>query len=465
MSLIVQKFGGTSLGTAERLQSVADIIQNTAQTHSVIVVVSAMSSYKKSAGTTSRLIQAGQDAISGKDYSTTLELIETTHFDVLEQTICSIELREKVETAIHRELQHLKSFLEAIHVIQEISPRSQDLIVGTGERLAAQVLSGMLQDRGIKGKYTNLSEIAPEGIDSADPQFNRILQKLIHPILPKERQTIPVVTGFFGSVIGGIIASVGRGYTDFTAALIAGKRRAKELQIWKEVDGIFTADPNKVPNAKVLDHIFPNEAAELTYFGSEVLHPFTMECAISGSVPVRIKNTFDPEKPGTVILPKDFSSDELNAPIRPENTPVAVTTKSDITIVNIYSNRMLNSPGFMSKVFETFKKHHLVIDLVSTSEVNISCTLDSQENLVAMEEDLKKLGKVTIIPNRAILSLVGGNMKHVPGVAGQMFTALAQKGVNIEMITQGSSEINISCVIKQEDALHALQAIHHTFLE
>lgn len=465
MALIVQKFGGTSLGTAERLQCVADIVQETARQHSVIVVVSALSSYKKSEGTTSRLIQAGENAMGGEDYSSILESIKTTHCQVLEHTIGSKELRQTLEADVHKELEHLKSFLDAIHVIQEISPRSQDLIVGTGERLAAQVLAGILQDRGLQGRYVNLSKVAPEGIDSAHPQFNSKLQKLIHPILPKERQTVPVVTGFFGFVFGGIVASVGRGYSDFTAALIASKRRAKELQVWKEVDGIFTADPNKVPKAKVLNHIFPNEAAELTYFGSEVLHPFTMDCAIGGSVPVRIKNTFAPEKPGTVIFPKTGVSAEIIESRQPNNAAVAATTKSNITVVNIYSNRMLNSPGFMSKVFEIFKKHQVVIDLVSTSEVNISCTVDRQENLLEMEEDLKKLGEVTLISDRAILSLVGENMKHMPGVAGQMFASLAKNGINIEMITQGASEINISCVIKQEDALQALQAIHHSFLE
>ncbi len=465
MSLIVQKFGGTSLGRAERLQQVANIVRQTAERHSVIVVVSAMSTYKKSEGITSRLLQAGENSIGGKDYSKIIELIENTHFDVLEQSIHSVALRDRVETDIHEELQHLKSFLEAIHVIREISPRSQDLIVGTGERLSARVLSGILEEWGMESVYVNLSEIAPHGLDGIDPQFNVKLQRLIAQKLPEEQGTIPVVTGFFGFVTGGIIAGVGRGYTDFTAALIAAHSRARELQIWKEVDGVFTADPNKVPAAKVLDHIFPNEAAELTYFGSEVLHPFTMECAMASSVPIRIKNTFAPQKPGTVILPQEVATTPLHQKLRLERTAVAVTAKSDITVINIYSNRMLNSPGFMARVFEIFRKHRIVIDLVSTSEVNISCTVDRQSGLLEMEEDLRKLGKVTIIPDRAILSLVGENMKHVPGVAGRMFSALARNSINIEMITQGASEINISCVIKQEDALEALQVIHHTFLE
>ena len=186
---------------------------------------------------------------------------------------------------------------------------------------------------------------------------------------------------------------------------------------------------------------------------------------MAGAVPIRIKNTFVPEKPGTVIIPQKNDADSFHEELRPERTAVAVTTKSNVTVVNIYSNRMLNSPGFMAKVFEIFKKHRIVIDLVSTSEVNISCTVDRQNGLSEMQEDLSKLGKVSIIPQRAILSLVGENMKHVPGVAGRMFSALARNNINIEMITQGASEINISCVVKQEDALEALRLIHHTFLE
>ncbi|MBF0276498.1 MAG: aspartate kinase [SAR324 cluster bacterium] len=465
MSLIVQKFGGTSLGTPERLLGVSEIIQNSAKQHSVVSVVSAMSSVKKSEGTTSRLIQAGAQALTGEDYSVILDQIESSHVDVLEKVINNKGLRTFLETEIHSELQNLKSFLEAICVIQEISPRSQDLIVGTGERLSAQVLAGILRDRGVDAVYTNLSEIGPQGIDSLNPRFNQVLQKLMSDQLPENSKAIPVVTGFFGFVKGGIIKTVGRGYTDFTAALLAGKLGAEELQVWKEVDGIFSADPNKVPKAKVLDHIFPNEAAELTYFGSEVLHPFTMECAIANSVPVRIKNTFHPERPGTVILP-EIPTAETVAQYRPSGkSAIAVTTKGNITVINIYSNRMLHSSGFMAKVYETFSKHNVVIDLVSTSEVNISCTVDRSSDLGDLIEDLKRLGSVTVFQDRAILSLVGNNMKHVPGVAGKMFTALADQGINIEMITQGASEINISCVITEVDSIRALNAIHHTFLE
>ena len=270
-----------------------------------------------------------------------------------------------------------------------------------------------------------------------------------------------MITGFFGFVPGGIIDRVGRGYTDLTAALIAAETKADELQVWKEVDGIYSADPRKVPTASVLPEISPAEAAELTYFGSEVLHPFTMECAIKANVPIRIKNTFHPEKPGTIIVPGKLTEQRRQR----NQTAVAVTTKHHVSILNIHSNRMLNSTGFMAQVFELFKKHRVVIDLISTSEVNISCTVDRLDNIQSLIHDMEEFADVTLIRDRAILSLVGEGMHYATGTAGRMFMALAQKQINLEMITQGASEINISCVIRQEDAPEALRIIHQTFLE
>jgi aspartate kinase len=270
-----------------------------------------------------------------------------------------------------------------------------------------------------------------------------------------------VITGFFGFVPGGIIDRVGRGYTDLTAALIAAETKANELQVWKEVDGIYSADPRKIPTASVLPEISPAEAAELTYFGSEVLHPFTMECAIKANVPIRIKNTFYPEKPGTIIVPGKLTEQRRQR----DQTAVAVTIKHHISILNIHSNRMLNSTGFMAQVFELFKKHRVVIDLISTSEVNISCTVDRLDNIQSLIHDMEEFADVTLIRDRAILSLVGEGMHYATGTAGRMFMALAHQQINLEMITQGASEINISCVIQQEDSPKALRIIHQTFLE
>jgi aspartate kinase len=463
MSQFVQKFGGTSLGTAERMQSVASIIRNYLEAqHHIIAVVSAMSSYNKAEGTTSRLLEAGQQALRGGPYYRPLDLIEDSHTEALSAAIRNPEIQEQVREYVRRELRSLKSFLEAIHVIREISPRSQDLIVGTGERLSARLLTGVLQDLGVDAEYVDLSSAIEEGDDVPNNKnFFPFLQRKFRDCLPEEQSKTAVVTGFFGFVPGGIIARVGRGYTDLTAALIAAETRADELQIWKEVDGIFTADPRKVENAQVLPEISPAEAAELTYFGSEVLHPFTMECAIKAQVSIRIKNTFHPEKPGTIIVPNQLVETRRER----NQTAVAVTTKSHVNVLNIHSNRMLHSTGFMSQVFDLFRQHGVVIDLISTSEVNISCTIDKLDQVESLMSDLEEFAEVTLIKDRAILSLVGEGMHYATGTAGKMFSELAKHNINLEMITQGASEINISCVIKQEDAAYALRVIHQTFLE
>ena len=463
MSHFVQKFGGTSLGTAERMKGVAQIIvDHLKQYHRVTAVVSAMSSYNKAEGTTSRLLEAGNLALSGGPFYRMIDLVEESHNEAFSKAVCNPEIQEQLREFVHRELRSLKSFLEAIHVIREISPRSQDLIVGTGERLSARLLSGVLQDLGIDAEYVDLSEALPEG--EPTPEGRALFPYLQHQFkqyLPRETGRTAVITGFFGFVPGGIIDRVGRGYTDLTAALIAAETKADELQVWKEVDGIYSADPRKVPTASVLPEISPAEAAELTYFGSEVLHPFTMECAIKANVPIRIKNTFHPEKPGTIIVPGKLTEQRRQR----NQTAVAVTTKHHVSILNIHSNRMLNSTGFMAQVFELFKKHRVVIDLISTSEVNISCTVDRLDNIQSLIHDMQEFADVTLIRDRAILSLVGEGMHYAKGTAGRMFMALAQQQINLEMITQGASEINISCVIRQEDAPEALRVIHQTFLE
>ena len=460
---VVQKFGGTSLGNAERLLNVARIIKQSQQDARPVVVVSAMSSYTKAEGTTSRLLEAGQQALLGGPFFRILDLVEQTHLEALEQAIPDSDIRAEIQEGIQQELRSLKSFLEAINVIREISPRSQDLIVGTGERLSARLLSGVLRGMGVDAVYVNLSECVQTESENNDDAFYLSLQQDFVELLPKERR-VPVVTGFFGFVTGGIIERIGRGYTDLTAALIAAELQAWELQIWKEVDGIFSADPRKVPQARVLDEISPDEAAELTYFGSEVIHPFTMERAIKNQVAIRIKNTFAPEKPGTVIVPEGLGEAERNLRREQNRIAVAVTTKNHVNVLNINSNRMLHASGFIAQVFDAFRRHNVVIDLISTSEVNISCTVETSDRLTDLLDDLSTLGKVTLEQDRAILSLVGEGMHSTVGVSGKMFSTLANAGINIELITQGASEINISCVIGQADAQKALQVIHEAFL-
>lgn len=459
MGIVVQKFGGTSVGTGERMKDVARIIAASMERQPVIGVVSAMSGTVKSEGTTSLILRASEQAAQGQPFRKELEKIKSHHLTALEQAVTSPEWRTPVEVAIRDELNRMASLLRAIQVIRELPVRSRDVLLGAGERLSARILSACLNDRGTPSAYVDLSNIVDEQETEVDPAFYQRLQAKIAEACLPEPETVPIVTGFFGFLPGGLLRTVGRGYTDFTTALISaglGRERVDEMQVWKEVDGIFTADPRKVPTATVLPRISPTEASELTYFGSEVLHPFTMERVVSVGIPIRIKNTFHPEGDGTVIVSRGEQ-----APAR----VTAVTAKRGIAIVTVHSNRMYNAYGFLSNVFNTLRDSSIVVDLVSTSEVSISFTMDRPEDLGRVEKALLPYGTLEMVRDRAILSVVGEGMKYVPGTAGQMFSALGTAGVNIEMISQGASEINISCVIKEKDTERGLLAVHKCFLE
>jgi len=310
-------------------------------------------------------------------------------------------------------------FNSAAEIIEELSPRSKDVIVSTGEKLSARIFTAVLQDAGLESRFINLeklinrkpSEIPGSGKSMGQPFYDYLVHQFQTEIFPTPlagTRVIPVVTGFFGPVPGSLLKSIGRGYTDLTAALIAVALGADELQIFKEVDGIFSADPRKVPTAKVLDSISPEEAAELTYYGSEVIHPFTMEQVIRAKIPIRIKNTFNPSAPGTLILPNAQPIPSLES-LPP--TPLAfqtmhataVTIKDNMTVVNIHSNRKSVSHGFFSHIFKTLDEFGMVVDLISTSEVHISMALSSPPSSAATKQ-LGAYGDVRVLPNMAIIS-------------------------------------------------------------
>lgn len=311
---------------------------------------------------------------------------------------------------------------------------------------------------------------------------------------------VPVMTGYFGTVPGGLMdGEIGRGYTDLCAALIAVAVTAEELQVWKEVDGIFTADPTKVPTARLLPTITPSEAAELTFYGSEVIHHLTMDQVIRATPPIkiRIKNVRNARGNGTIILPdRILAAGQLSHSRNPSilgirrtpRRPTAVTIKDKITVINVHSNKRSISHGFFAKVFSILDRRQLSVDLISTSEVHVSMAIHSPsipaEDLQNAKEELEECGEVSILNKMAILSLVGAEMKNMVGIAGRMFSTLGEHNVNIEMISQGeqrpalakmvkliisgASEINISCVIDAYEATRAMNILHtnlFTFLE
>ena len=459
--IIVQKFGGTSIGTGERMLHVADIIQAGLRKHRVIVVVSAMSGTVKGEGTTNLLLEAGELALNNKPFNVPLKVIEKNHLTAAKTALTKPRIRSRVEKWLREEMTWLRSFLVAIRVIRELSPRSQDILMATGERFSAYLLAAILEQRGRTSSFVDLIYAVEEKQRTVNPAFFRRVQKTLAGLCPPQADEVPVVTGFFGMVPGGLLRAVGRGYTDFTAALISaglGRKVVAEMQVWKEVDGVFTADPRRVPAARVLPSISPTEASELTYFGSEVLHPFTMERVVSAQVPIRIKNTFNPEGEGTVIAKGKGKRDK-------RTRASAVPAKAGATAVPATSNRLYTADGFLSAVFTPSSDPPGFAALFSPPSVSISFTVDRRDEIEAAKPALAKLGKVAIAPGRAILAAVGEGMKYAKGTAGRMFSALGEAGVNIEMISQGASEINISCVIKEEDVETGLRAVHRVFLE
>ena len=457
MKYTVLKFGGTSLGNTERINNVIDIIKESTKTNKIVTVVSAMSALIKTEGTTSRLIMAKDYALSHGQYIRIIDSILEYHVNIAKQVIEDKNLQDATIEQIEGILNKLKSFLKAIEVIQEISYRVEDIIIGTGERLSACMIANSLTSKGLEAEYTDLSDIM-SSIKSTEVNkdfYEKVKDKLREII--QNCEGVPILTGFIGMMPGGLLNTIGRGYTDFTAGLSAAALSAEELQIWKEVDGLYTSDPNKVKNAKIINRVSAAEASEITYYGSEVVHPMTMEQVILAKVPIRIKNTLRPKVPGTVI-------DTDDQWIEKTNKPIAVTAKSDILVINITSNRMLHAPGFMYNVFQIMNKHKLVVDLISTSEVSISMTVDKKNYSSQAVTELEALGNVVVRENLSIISLVGAGMKESVGTSARFFAALAKKNINIEMISQGASEINISCIIAQSHVLDALQEIHDELL-
>ncbi|KIP11870.1 hypothetical protein PHLGIDRAFT_82814 [Phlebiopsis gigantea 11061_1 CR5-6] len=557
---IIQKFGGTSVGKFA-VKIAEDIVADYLDQHKVAIVCSARSGSTKALGTTNLLLKSASEALSRtrspsetgpntpngvfsrtsqgpspvgsprarskssprletpfsslsmspaqSSFNATVDLLRSEHITAARTSVRDPEILKELEYEIERDIDALRSFLFATQVIDEISPRSKDSIVGYGERLACKIMTAILRDRGVDAEYVSLENIVPfpdDGEVQAETEtlgqefYDKVAAAVGKRILECGPR-VPVVTGFFGPVPGSLLRQVGRGYTDLLSALLAVGVQASELQIWKEVDGIFTADPRKVPTARLIPIISPEEAAELTYYGSEVVHPFTMEQVIRKRIPIRIKNVENPKGGGTVIHPdpeidavsatqeaseaangtatKQWSYKslaQLTTPGGPLHTgsdvahkhPTAVTIKENIVVLNVNSNRKNVSHGFLAGIFGVLDRFSVVVDLISTSEVYVSMAIEQGVEKRALDKvvrELKKYGSVTVLRDMAILSLVGKHMRHLVGIAGRMFTTLGQGNVNIEMISQGANEINISCVIDGRDAIKALNLIHQSCLQ
>ena len=442
--MIVMKFGGTSLANAERIKNISNIIK-TRLDKKPIVVVSAVG------GVTDLLINVAKEASKGTNPNEKTEEIINIHKKIIKD----LNLNEEF---LMDDFVNLYDTLNGIYLLKELSPRSLDLVSSFGEILSSKILTEFLNSNKISSKQyfgweagiiTNDNFTNAEILEETYENINFILNNLNH---------VAVVTGFIAKNKEGEITTLGRGGSDYTASIIGSALNVDEVEIWTDVDGIKTADPRIILNAKQWEKITFNEASEMAYFGAKVLHPKTIKPAINKSIPVRILNTYNLDNRGTLIVDED---EEI--PFR------SISSKNDVTVIRICSTKMLFAYGFLSKVFDIFNKHKISIDLVSTSEITLSMTLDKINNeskkLELAMHELEKLGNVEILKNRSIICVVGKGIRSRIGVLGRIFTTCKDWNVDVEMVSQGASPLSISFVVKQEDSEKIVKELHKELFE
>ena len=415
-----------------------------------MVVVSALS------GVTNALIAAAHDARGRKvgPEKSAAQLAER-HRTV----IAELGLEERLVDA---ELGRLEEVLKGIFYLRELTARSLDYVMSFGEAMSSRIVAAHLSNEGVPAKAWMGWEA---GIVTDDAHgeaavlsetWSRVKQKLGRARTSSEE--VPIVTGFLGRTKAGERSTLGRGGSDYSAAIVGRAIGADEIQIWTDVSGILSADPRVVPDAFTLRYVTFAEAAELAYFGAKVLHPKTIEPAVQAKIPVRILNTFAPDDPGTLVVAE---SDEEN-----ERVVEGLAVKKGNVLVNITSSRMLDAAGYLARVFEVLRRHDVSVDVISTSEVSVSLTVDSRhaKQLDAAVEELGKVSTIRRWENKAIVAVVGEGMQVRPGVAARVFSVMGRAGVNIEMISQGASELNITFVVEDDQADDAMRALHAEFL-
>jgi aspartate kinase len=443
------KFGGTSVEDAAAMQRACEIVRGRLS-QKPAVVVSAM------AKVTDQLVAMGQAAGSG-DAEAALGLsraMRERHYNVAGEL-----LGTGMFTRFHAELENdfnsLDELLRGIAAVGEITPRSTDAVLSFGERLSSKIVAAAFCARGVNATLVDSRTciITDNAYTRAVPLFHEINPRLMAQVQPLvERSIVPVMGGFIGATLAGTPTTIGRGGSDFSAAIVGGGLNAERIEIWTDVDGMMTTDPRLCREARRIKEISFDEAAELAYFGAKVLHPATLLPAIQRNIPVHVLNSRNPNNEGTRITAR--------AP-HCRNAIKAIAVKKRITIVDLVATRMLMAHGFLHSVFEVFDRHRCAVDMVSTSEVSVSLTVDSNEAIPAIATELQKLADVKYAGRKAIICLVGENVRETPGIAGQVFGCISD--VNVRMISQGASEINISFVIDEDDVPRAVEKLHERF--
>jgi aspartate kinase len=447
--MIVMKFGGTSVQDETAMSRVIEAVARYRENRPV-VVLSAM------AGATNGLLQIAELAHQGKreEAEAVRQKLLDHHLGVAGRMLSGERLsvtREFVTGCFG----DISNIIQGLYLLGECSPRTRDALASFGERLSTFIFTQALVEKGYDGILLDARKLV-----RTDDHFMQaaVLQEISLPALREtirpllEQGKIPVLQGFIGSTEKGVTTTIGRGGSDFTASLVGAALDAAEIQIWTDVPGILTADPRVVGKAYKIRHISFAEASELAYFGAKVLHPSTLLPAITRNIPVQVCNSATIDQPGTFI-----SADTV-----PSTTPVkSIASKKGITIINIYSTRMLLARGFLRRIFEAFEKHETVVDVVATSEVNVSLTIDSDEHLGAIVAELHQFAQVEIERDAAVICVVGEDVRNTPGIAGRIFGAVDH--INVRMISQGASRINVTFLVGGNRMEDAVRSLHDEF--
>jgi aspartate kinase len=443
--MVVMKFGGSSVADAQRIRHVIEVVK-TQLTRKPVLVLSAMGD------TTDHLLEAGNNAFQKGTVS--IEQIEKHHFD----TIKKLKLPASARKEIAALLEELKRLLSGISLIREMTPRTKDYLVSFGERLSVRIAAAYCNALGIKAAACDAWDvgfISDSNFTSAElvKESWELIPQGIAPLL--KAGMLPIVTGFIAKDHNGNVTTLGRGGSDLTATMIAAACKAEEAQVWKDVDGILTADPRIVGKARPVESVTYDEAAELAYFGAQVLHPRAMQPCIKTGTPVLVKNSYNVSAPGTRIA---AAQEKKGPPVR------AITFRRNVTLVDIVSTRMIGQYGFLAEVFATFARHHTSIDMVATSEVSVSVTLDAAQDLSGLRKELTHIASVDIKTEKAIVTIVG-NVKRSSEILARAFKICQLIGVTVQMVSQGASKVNISFIVNDSEAVEVVKALHLVFFE
>jgi aspartokinase/homoserine dehydrogenase 1 len=449
--LIVMKFGGTSLGNAERMQSVAEILQEHAQRADLLVVVSAM------AGVTDMLVRAATQASLGveKQWKGSRQELAHRHREVADQLLSAGEQAATLPR-LAEQVKHFEDLCSGFTLVREVTPRGMDTLSSLGEVMSSTLMAAILRSRGLNAEAVDATEliVTNDNFGNASPLFDETNAKTRQRLAGLQRSgVVPVITGFRGATLEGVCTTLGRGGSDYSGTILAAAVDADEVWIWTDVDGVMTADPRLVPEARILPEISYREAVELSFFGAKVLHPKTIQPVMNKQIPVWIKNSFNPSCPGTKIVA---------SPSNGQRGVKAITCVKDADLITMSSRNNLSFPQLAARVFDGLALENVsTLTVTQSSADNVLSFAVHHADFPRVKARLEKIfelemlhdyvGVLEVMSKIAIIVMVGEHMKGTPGIAGSAFGALGRQGINIIAIAQGSSELSISFAVKASD--------------